>query len=44
MIVNVETNPATTPDDVMVAVIHASLAKRDWLPPLFALCLPSGAG
>jgi transposase len=32
LIVNVETTPATTPDDVMVEVIHASLAKRDWLP------------
>lgn len=28
----VETTPASTPDDHMVAVVHASLAKRDRLP------------
>jgi hypothetical protein len=32
LIVNVETTPATTPDDPMVAVVHASLAKRNRLP------------
>lgn len=32
LIVNVETTPATTPDDNMLAVVHASLAKRDLLP------------
>jgi transposase len=32
VIVNVETTPATTPDDNMVAVIHPSLAKRHLLP------------
>ncbi len=32
LIVNVETTPATTPDDSMLAVVHASLAKRDLLP------------
>ena len=32
LIVNVETTPATTPDDNMVAVIHASLAPQDLLP------------
>ena len=32
VIVNVETTPATTPDDHMVAVVHASLAPRDLLP------------
>ena len=32
LIVNVETTPATTPDDTMLAVVHASLAKRDLLP------------
>lgn len=32
LIVNVETTPASTPDDHMVAVVHASLAKRDRLP------------
>ena len=32
LIVNVETTPATTPDDNMVAVIHASLAQRNQLP------------
>jgi hypothetical protein len=30
--VHVETTPATTPDDHMVAVIHASLAPQDLLP------------
>src|SRR3954447_18303052 len=32
LIVNVETTPATTPDDNMVAVIHKSLESRDLLP------------
>ncbi len=32
LIVNVETTPATTPDDHMVAVVHASLAARHRLP------------
>ena len=32
LIVNVETTPATTPDDNMLAVVHTSLAKRDLLP------------
>src|SRR3954471_21659845 len=32
LIVNVATTPATTPDDNMLAVVHASLAKRDLLP------------
>jgi len=32
VITNVETTPATTPDDNMVAVIHASLEKRGLLP------------
>ena len=32
MITNVETTPATTPDDNMVAVIHTSLEKRGLLP------------
>jgi transposase len=32
LIVNVETTPATTPDDNMIAVIHESLQKRDLLP------------
>ena len=32
LITNVETTPATTPDDNMAAVIHASLAPRDLLP------------
>jgi transposase len=30
--VNVETTPATTPDDHLVEVVHASLAPRDLLP------------
>jgi transposase len=32
VIVNVETTPATTPDDNMIAVVHESLEKRDLLP------------
>jgi transposase len=32
LIVNVETTPATVPDDTMLAVVHASLAERDLLP------------
>jgi transposase len=32
LITNVETTPATTPDDHMAAVIHAVLATRDLLP------------
>jgi transposase len=32
LIVNVETPPATTPDDHVVTVVHASLAQRDLLP------------
>ena len=32
LIVNVETTPATTPDDNMVAVVHASLAQCNRLP------------
>src|SRR5512139_229122 len=32
LIVNVETPPATTPDDNMVEVVHASLAQRNRLP------------
>ena len=32
VIVNIETTPATTPDDNMVEVIHASLAPRELLP------------
>ena len=32
VITNVETTPATTPDDNMVAVVHASLEKRGLLP------------
>lgn len=32
LIVNVETTPATTPDDHMVAVVHQSLKDRDLLP------------
>ena len=32
LIVNVETTPATTPDDHRVAVVHASLAARHRLP------------
>ncbi len=32
VITNIETTPATTPDDNMVAVIHGSLVKRGLLP------------
>jgi transposase len=32
LIVNVETTPASTPDDHMAAVVHASLAERGRLP------------
>lgn len=32
LIVNVETTPATTPDDNMLSVIHESLQQRDLLP------------
>ena len=32
LLTNVETTPATTPDDNMLAVVHASLAVRDRLP------------
>jgi len=32
VITNVETTPATTPDDNMVAVVHASLEQRGLLP------------
>lgn len=32
LIVNVATTPATTPDDNILAVVHASLAARDLLP------------
>ena len=32
VITNVETTPATTPDDNMVAVVHASLERRGLLP------------
>jgi hypothetical protein len=32
LIVNVETTPATTPDDHMAAVVHASLKPRNLLP------------
>ena len=32
LIVNVETTPATTPDDNMAEVIHQSLAQKDLLP------------
>ena len=32
LIVNVETTPATTPDDNMIEVVHESLAERDLLP------------
>ena len=32
MMVNVETSPATTPDDHLVEVVHASLAPRHLLP------------
>jgi len=32
LIVNVETTPATTPDDHMAAVVHHSLKERNFLP------------
>jgi transposase len=32
LIVNVATTPATTPDDNILAIVHASLAERDLLP------------
>ena len=32
LITNVETTPATTPDDSMIAVVHASLERRGLLP------------
>lgn len=32
LIVNIETTPATTPDDNMAEVVHQSLAQRDLLP------------
>ena len=32
LIVNVATTPATTPDDHMLATVHASLEPRGWLP------------
>ena len=32
LVTNVETTPATTPDDNMVAVVHASLERRGLLP------------
>ena len=32
LIVNVETTPATTPDDQMIATVHASLEPRGLLP------------
>jgi transposase len=32
LLTNVETTPATTPDDNILAVVHASLAARDRLP------------
>ena len=32
LIINVETTPATTPDDNMVAVVHESLERRGLLP------------
>ena len=32
LIVNVETTPATTPDDNMIEVVHESEEKRDLLP------------
>ena len=34
LIVNVETTPATTPDDHRIAVVHASLAPRHQLPTM----------
>ncbi len=32
LITNIETTPATTPDDNMVEVVHRSLRRRDLLP------------
>jgi transposase len=32
LIINVETTPATTPDDNMIEVVHESLEERDLLP------------
>jgi transposase len=32
LITNVETTPATTPDDTMIAVVHTSLERRGLLP------------
>jgi transposase len=32
LVTDVETTPATTPDDNMVAIVHASLARRGLLP------------
>src|SRR5712691_382474 len=32
LMVHVETTPATTPDDHMLATVHASLEPRGWLP------------
>ncbi len=32
LIINVETTPATTPDDPMIEVVHESLKQRDLLP------------
>ena len=32
LITNVETTPATTPDDNMIAIVHASLERRGLLP------------
>jgi transposase len=32
LITNIETTPATTPDDNMIEVVHQSLKKRDLLP------------
>jgi hypothetical protein len=32
LIVNVETTPATTPDDNMIEEVHESLDQRDLLP------------
>jgi transposase len=32
LIVNVETTPATTPDDNMIKEVHESLERRDLLP------------
>jgi transposase len=32
LITNIETTPATMPDDNMIEVVHQSLEKRDLLP------------